>query len=419
MSEDKKVAKLGETVYLDETESFEDVAPPSPEEVEEEIEEILEEIENPESVEELAESLLKKNKEEEITFSLGDVSSEIEVDIDLDSLVEDVVDDDEPVEVFVEKKEPKKAKKIDLSKIKTTTKNQIDKERDISKALYGGKSAFQIVAAQSGYMAKVLPLVHKDQVNLYYSNLSFYEYKKAVYRVIWEKIHDTSVGKIQWEDWLRSTSVEDLETFYYGVYASTFPNEGSFRFSCPSPDCGEEHDYKINHMNLIKTTDKETMRKLIDEVSKNATTLEKMREYSLIGKNEAVQLNQSGIVVEIRTPSLFDSLEILRTVPEKTINKDVLTITNLLYIEKVYIPTKEDKSIFTEETNKTAILKIIDSLPIDDASELQDAVLERVENNRISYSIKNIKCPTCGYETKEIPISVEDILFTLIFEKTQ
>ena len=45
----------------------------------------------------------------------------------------------------------------------------MDKERDLRQALFNNKIAFQIVAAQSGYMAKVSPLVHKDLVNIYYT----------------------------------------------------------------------------------------------------------------------------------------------------------------------------------------------------------------------------------------------------------
>jgi len=397
MNEENKKAKTvkpGETLYLKEGEAFDDV-------------EALTEKEIIEETEQLAQDILKNNAKdaEDSFYQPSEISSK--------SMSEDYTDD------LTEVKKDKEIKKIDTSLLKVITKNAIDKERDITRALYGGKSTFQVVAAQSGYMAKVLPLVHKDQINLYYNNLSFYEYKKSVYRVIWEKIQDTSVGKLNWEEWLRSTAVEDLETLFYGLYSSTFPNEGSFRLTCPNPECNEDHEYKVNHNNLIRTADKDKIRKLIDDVSKNSTTLEKMREFSLIGKNEAVELDESKIVVEIRTPSLFDSLEILRTVPEKTVNKDVLTITNLLYVNKMYIPTKDDKTVYVEESNRQTILKIIDSMPINDARDLQAAVLERVENNRISYSIKNIKCPTCAHETKEVPISVEDILFTLIFEKAQ
>jgi len=370
------------------------------------------------------EEILKKSKKQKVLESvefeedlpiIPEAEGSVEIDLfsDLDeaeyqsSLSENKV---------IEEKPQKKARNIDLASVTVLNKNEIDKERDLRNALYGNKAAFQIVAAQSGYMAKVIPLVHKDIINLLYENVGRYEYKKSVFHVIWEKIFDTSVGKMSFDDFLKYTSIEDMETFYYGIYASTFPNEGSFRFKCRN--CGAERDYTVNHANLIKTTDKDKMKKLIDEVSRNSTSIEKMKEYSLVGKNEAIQLSDSKIIIELRTPTLFDSLEILRTVPEKTIDRDTISITNMLYINKVLVPAKEGNGYF-EEINKPQILRIIDNMSIDDANELQDAVFERVDENRITYSVKNFKCSECKHEVEEIPLSIEDILFTLIFEKAQ
>lgn len=343
----------------------------------------------------------RENMENENIFS--------EISVELKPEIKEEAKQEKPVQ---EKKRPKM---VDINKLTVVNKTEIDKERDLRQALYNNKAAFQIVAAQSGYVAKVAPLVHKDLVNILYSNLSAYEQRKSVYKTVHEKVFETSVGKMEFDSWLRNTTVEDMETFYYGIYSSTFPNEGNFRFACPK--CNKEHDYKVNHANLIKTTDRESMKRLIDDVSRNSTTVEKMRQFSLIGKNQAVEASESKLVFELRTPSLFDALEILRTVPEKTIDKDVATVTNMLYVNKSLIPSKDGG--YTEESGRAALLRIIDNLPIGDAKELEVAVFDRVDENRISYSIKNIKCSDCAHEEKEIPISIENILFTLIFEKAQ
>lgn len=445
MANKDKVVTPGKTVYLSEGEDFDvvqgvdpkDIPPtvkvnPKTGEVIEEVketepvketkqEDTVEEVKETEVLEEktnssveLASELLAKNKNsiKEDDPILPNMETSVKIEIPDDDL-------DEPTEENekeVEEREIPKAKAVDISALNIINKTEIDKERDLRNALYGNKAAFQIVAAQSGYMAKVLPLVHKDIINILRENLTRYEYQKSLFEVIHEKIHDTSVGKMDFQGWLKNTSVEDIETFYYGIYASTFPNEGSFSYTCPA--CGAEHDYKVNHNNLIKTTDKDKMKKLIDEVSRNSTTVEKMQEYSLIGKNQAIQLSSSGLVFEIRTPSLLDLLEILRTVPEKTIDRDSTSIVYMLYVNRILIPDKE-KSGYYEEIKKPAILRAIDNLPIDDANEFKAVVDERIEENRITYSLKNIKCSECGHEVKEIPISIEDILFTLIFEKAQ
>lgn len=325
----------------------------------------------------------------------------------------------EKSELVNDKKEKvvKKAVPVDINDIKIIQKDDFQKEKDLKVALFGNKSAYQIISAQSGYTAQMLPLVHKDIVNLLNDNLGRYEYRKGVYQVVWEKILTTSVGRLSFEDWLKITSVEDLETFYYGIYCATFPNEGTFSFVCPK--CGESSDYKINQNNLIRTTDKDKMKKLIDKVSKESVDLDSMKKISLIGKNESFKLTDSKIIVELRTPTLWDSLEILRTVPEKTIDRDTISITNMLYINRILIPSKEEEAEYIEEKSKAPILRTIDNLSVDDANELLNAVSDRVDDSRITYSIKEATCPKCGNIVKDIPLSLENILFTLIYEKTQ
>lgn len=304
-----------------------------------------------------------------------------------------------------------------MSKITILDRNALEKEKDLKSVLYGGKSAFQIVAAQSGYMAKVIPLVNKDVVNLLYSNLSNYEYRKTVFKVIYDKVVGFSVGNLTFEEWLKNTSVADVETFYYGIYCATFPNEGIFTFTCPK--CHEEHNYKISHKNLFKTTDKQKMKELVTEVSKNSRSREDMYRYSLINKTEGFELEDSGIIMELRTPSLWDLLEIFRTVPENVIDRDEDSVNCMLFIKRFLIPTKTDEGRgYTEQTDSQEVLRIIDNLSIDDAARLKNSLIEREDANKISYSIKNLRCSNCQNEVKDSPISIEDILFTLIFEKT-
>lgn len=350
------------------------------------------------------------------TIDASDVI-EKEVEFDFNKHIEDNETSATVASVEEEQKEVKKAKAIDLTKLTVIDKNALEKEKDLKSVLYGGKSAFQIVAAQSGYMAKVIPLVNKDVINLLYSNLSTYEYRKSIFKVIYDKVVGFSVGNLTFEEWLKNTSVGDIETFYYGIYCATFPNEGTFTFSCPK--CGEEQTFRISHNNLLKTTDKQKMKVLVNEVSKNSRSKEDMYKYSLINKTEGFVLEDSNIVMELRTPSLWDLLEIFRTVPENVIDRDEESVNCMLFIKKFLIPSKTDEGLaYVEQSDGQEILRIIDNLSIDDATRLKNSLKEREDSNKISYSLKNLVCSRCKEEVKDTPISIEDILFTLIFEKT-
>lgn len=345
-----------------------------------------------------------------------DITFEKEVPFDFS---EDISDASAEVVEEDTSKKKKKIKKVDINKLTIVDeRDPITKQRELKNALYGNKSAFMIVAAQSGYVAQIAPLVHKDAINILYSNLSRYEYKKNLFKVIYEKIVNFSVGKMTFDEWLKCTSVEDLETFYYGIYCATFPDEGTLSVQCPA--CGNTENYRVSNLNLTKTTDRKMMKKLIEEVSKNAIDKESMSKYSLVNKNEAFILDDSKFVIELKTPTLWDSLELLRLVPEEVIDKNTNSLTNMLYINEILVPREAGEKVqYTEHNDRQELLRIMDNLSIDDAQEIQDAVAERVDEHKISYSIKNYKCQNCGKEIKEIPISIEDILFTLIYEKIQ
>ena len=353
-----------------------------------------------------------------------DLSSLVEKEVDFDLIKELEAEAQEKQETESKKEttkidnKRKPAKKVNIEKLNIVGSTELSKEGDLRAALYGNRAVFQVVAAQSGYMAKLSPLVNKDIFSLLYSNVSRYEYRRSVFKVVYDKIVAISSGKFSFEEWLKMTSVEDLETFYYGIYCSTFPNKGTFTFTCPV--CGEETVIPVLHNSLVKTADRAHMRTLIKKVSENSRDRESMEELSLVGKTVAYQLSDTGIVVELRMPTLWDSLEVLRTVPEKLIDRDTDSVTNLLYVKRFLIPSKEQEGGYSEQTDRQQVLSIIDNLTIDDAAQLSDAISEKVDENRLSYSIKNITCsnPQCKHVVKDTPISIEDILFTQIYERT-
>lgn len=313
----------------------------------------------------------------------------------------------------------KKAKKVDLSSITIGKTNELERERDLKVALYGNKASFQIVCAQSGYMAKIIPLVSRDIYNIINSSLNRYEYRREIYKIVYQKMIEMNCGKVDFDTFLKMTSVEDAETCYYGLYCSTFQNSGQLSFECPY--CDETNIYTISNNSLVTTTNNEEMRHLIGEISRNVTNFDDVKNYTMIGKYESFELSDSGIICELRTPSLYDSLELLRTFPEEVIDNDRVSITNMLYINRILIPSRNDpgKTVYSEETNRKNILKIIDMLSIDDGMELQNSISERLDAHRITYCIKNLKCPKCGKVVPEVPVNLEDLLFTAIYVKSR
>lgn len=350
---------------------------------------------------------------------LNDDALEKLIPLDIEEMVQSSLEkiglplDPEDVDIDILDDEMKEAKKVDINKLRiNTSKSELEKSKDLRNVLYGNRSMYQIVAAQSGYTAQLLPLVYKDFISISNTQSSLYEEKLLMYRTIWEKIYKTSAGNLRFDEWTKVTSIEDLETFYFGLYNNTFPDEGEFSFACPS--CGTVNSFKTDQSTLGKTSDSAAMKEHIKQISAKSVDRKTTAELSLLDKEEAYELDKSKIIIVIKNPSIWDSLDIIRRFPDE-IKKDALTITNLLYITRILIPDGKDG--YTEETNKRTILETVEHLSIDDGNQLAYAVASVVDKLRITYSIKNSTCPVCKYVTKEVPISMEDVLFTLISRK--
>lgn len=299
---------------------------------------------------------------------------------------------------------------IDISEIKIIQKNAIEKNSIITN-LYSSRREYQIIAAQSGYSTTVSPLVNADVINLLNSSVTWYNYQKNLYKIVYDKIGDLP-GDMTFEQWLQRTSIEDIETFFHGIFSITFPKDGDISVDCPH--CDNTSDIKINPKQLVQVDDAGTFKTRKNDILKNVVTIQDVAEKSMIGKKISFKLPDSGIIINVATPSLYAHLVIIKTFPEEVLQKNDMTLSYLLYTDSVFIPTEDG---YFADNDRNNLLKLIDNLSLDDAQYFRKAIERHTNTSKISYSIKNVKCPVCGHVTERVPISMQDILFTAISEK--
>jgi hypothetical protein len=289
---------------------------------------------------------------------------------------------------------------FDISQINIVEKNPIDKNRAI-RNMYSGKPEFQIVAPQSGYTCTLSPLVNQDIVSIMNSSSSWYVYQKNLYKIIYDKLGNLP-NNIGFDQWCQITSIEDIETFFYGIYSVTFPSDNNIGFDCE--ECGEEVNVKIDAKQISQVSDAKEFKKHMDDIVKNVKDLEDVRTRSMLLQEKPYRLPESGTIVKLKTPSLYDHLEILRTVPESALKKDEMSTTYLLYINTMLIP--DEAGNYFQEHNKTSILGIVDLLSIDDARYLKKALAASIDHFKISFSIKNVTCPVCNHVNEKVDMDM-------------
>jgi len=304
---------------------------------------------------------------------------------------------------------------IDINSIEFIEKSPLERIDDIDFIL-NGKPTFQVVANQSAYIAHMESIRLADINALTNSSADIYATKQKLYKTIWSKINTTSVGKIDYKTWLKVTSFYDLPSLMYGIYCQTFPGDTTFEINCRH--CHETTDVIVNNETLISVKDEETYSKL-NEIINNTSKPEDLLNNSIVNKYSRSVLPTSKILIDIQTPSLWNHLELLASVDKEMINEIEDILGTLMFVKNLFVLDIKElqrtgKPKYYSVTDKNQIIHILRNLEIFDAKALGDAIGERSDKYAISYKIKNFKCRKCENDIGEIPVDVEQLLFSQI-----
>jgi hypothetical protein len=306
---------------------------------------------------------------------------------------------------------------IDINNIEFTEKSPLEKIDDIDFIL-NGKPTFQTVANQSAYIAHMESIRLADINSLTNSSGDIYATKQKLYKTIHSKINTTSVGSIEFKTWLKVTSFYDLPSLMYGIYCQTFPGDTTFEINCRH--CHENTDVIVNNNTLISVKDEETYSKL-NEIINNSKKPEDLLNNSIVNKYSRSVLPVSKILVDIQTPSLWNHLELLASVDKRTIGELEDVIGTMMFIKNIFVLDMKElkrtgKPKYYPITDKNQIISILRNLEVFDAKALGDAIAQRSDKYAIGYKIQNFKCGKCSQDVGEIPVDVEQLLFSQILQ---
>lgn len=308
---------------------------------------------------------------------------------------------------------------VDIDNIKFV-KADVTKQQQSLVSMFSSKPSYQVTCSQSGYMAKLSSLIYKDIVTITNSNLSNYENKKEIYKMLFSKIVGYSAEKWHptFDEWLKATSLGDVDTLYYGVYCATFQDNSTIRYDCPW--CGQAVVATIDNKKLVRVENRQEMLALTTRISKEADTIEKIQEFSSVSDRKenvrSLRLPDTKIIFSIQMPSLYKTLDILKAFTDEelaTKSNDQLNI--LLSTKSVAIPDESGTYSFIE--SQKDIFALLDLLSVDDFAVLRKVVADMFDDKRITYCVENQTCTECGKKINRIPLDLEALLFFQISEK--
>lgn len=300
---------------------------------------------------------------------------------------------------------------VDLSTIKI---KKLKKKTDLNKIInkVTNINTTNIVLPASGYTAEVRGCSAYELISLIEENKNALLNAQNKWSIIYNKLENTSIGKMSFDEFLQNTAAIDYNTFIYGLLCSTYPDDDKLPITCAK--CKNEFEHQYSTRSLIraeKMSDelKDTFMKIVDN-SVDEQSAKKVHEDSRIYEVKRVLLPVSGIIAEVYVQSAFDLIN--KSIKELQENKDTKydnTSVMSTFIRTFYIPD-EDGSYY-EVDNAIDISKTLYNLSEKDVLVIRNQSDKLMENISIEYGLMNIKCPKCGHYTSTLNIDLENILF--------
>ena len=286
-------------------------------------------------------------------------------------------------------------------------------------------SVFQVALLKSGYIAHMKSITFRDRDAIRGSlagntdNRKIANIRRKIYKIVYDKIAWTNISgnqKFSFDDFLKITAYDDLETLYFGIFCKSNPSDSDYTITCPY--CNAKNRRTVSAQSLANFSSPELRAKL-DEMIKSPKSLTPMEIFnkSMVSMKQRILLPNSKIIAEIKVPSLGDYLKFsINYANSNLVNDDLTeTIGFLIFLDAILIPDfkkikQTGKPVYYKTTEFQQMLSYISRLDLGDGETLVDAINEREAKYKVGYRIKSTPCTNCGKELGDTPVSMEDFL---------
>lgn len=314
------------------------------------------------------------------------------------------------------------AKKIRLEEVETVNikkfKTKKSKKNNLDNILKRQPAVHStnIVLPASGYTASIAGASTYELISLMQSSENALIDTETKWSVIHNKLTQTSLGKMNFNDFLRATSAVDYNIFIYGLLCATYPNDDKLPLNCANEKCGKtfEHEYQVRGLlRAEKMSDKllNLVAKVVDG-SHTAELAKQVHEESSVNQVKTIKLPNSGYVLDIYVQSahelLYNSIKGLVDMDDPKYNQASVLST---VVKTAYIPDPDEPGTYFDYSEAAEITKIIYSLQDTDILVLSKQSELIMDNLSFDFGLMNVKCPHCGHYREEVPFDIESILF--------
>lgn len=313
-----------------------------------------------------------------------------------------------------------KVRKIKLEEVETVSLSSIRtkkaKKKDFDRILkrVANVTTTNIVLPMSGYTAEMKGCSAYELISLVDTNNNAMLSAQNKWSLIHSKIENTSIGKMDFNEFLMNTASNDYNTFIYGLLCSTYPDNDSIPLNCDKCKKQFDHNYSVRSLIRAEAMDEKLQDTIMTIVDNSITEQNAKRVHSeaLISQVKRVKLPNSGIIAEIYVQSAYDLInKSIKALTDNSDEKYAQTAVLATLINNFYIPDPDEPGTYFEVSDGAEISKTIYTLNDVDVLVIRRLGDEMFNNMGISYGLMNVTCPHCGNYTPFIEMDIEQILF--------
>lgn len=321
-----------------------------------------------------------------------------------------------------EREKLEKSRKIKLEEVETVSleslkTKKMKKKTDLEKVIKrrANFNTTNIVLPISGYTAAVSGCSAYELISLIEpADTNTLLKMQGKWSIIHSKIESTSIGQLDFNDFLMNTATSDYETLLYGILCSTYPDDDSIELDCEK--CGKSFKHNYSIRSLIRAEQmseklQNTIMEIVDS-SVSESTAKETHANAPISTVKRVKLPVSEIIVELYVQTAYDlinkHINDLKNLTDSDKYKEAAILSTL--IRRAFVYDESDDSYFELESGEE-LAKLVYSLSETDIMIIKQIGENLIDGETISYGLMGIKCPHCGHFIATVPVSLDDMLF--------
>ena len=238
----------------------------------------------------------------------------------------------------------------------------------------------------------------------------------AKWTLVHSKIESTSIGKLNFNNFLNSVSSMEYDMLVYGILCATFPDEDTFPLTCPKCRTNIEHKYTVRSLLRAEEMSEELASKVkeVADASYTENMAKECFENSILNTETTIKLPISEFVCTLGVQNaysfIYDSVNAIDKMDEKYQQAIILTSA----IPTMYVPNPDDNyASYLEITDTEDKIKLVYSLEARDISILTNKIGKLTEGMQFKFGLMDINCPNakCKHHINSVEVDLETILF--------